>query len=76
MLTGLKPRQLSKEFNTTGSPSDVILHLDFEGVDERIVPVSAEGPNVECTGVADCVGVKLGGALRPGDSECEGEVPA
>jgi len=39
-----------------------ILHLDFEVLDPK-VPVKVKVP-IECTGVIDCVGIKLGGALR------------
>jgi len=39
-----------------------ILHLDFEVLDQK-VPVKVKVP-IECTGVIDCVGVKLGGVLR------------
>ena len=39
-----------------------VSHIDFEELLED-VPVSVKVP-VNCTGVADCVGVKLGGFLR------------
>jgi len=39
-----------------------VLHLDFEELVDG-VPVKLKVP-VECTGVADCVGIKLGGFLR------------
>lgn len=39
-----------------------VLHIDFEQLDEN-VPVNVKVP-LECTGVIDCVGVKLGGNLR------------
>lgn len=39
-----------------------ILHMDFEELHDN-VPVNVKVP-IECTGVADCVGIKLGGSLR------------
>lgn len=39
-----------------------ILHLDLHKLDE-MRPVAIKVP-IECTGVADCVGIKLGGVLR------------
>lgn len=39
-----------------------IVHLDFEELHDN-VPVNVKVP-IECTGVADCVGIKLGGSLR------------
>ena len=39
-----------------------ILHLDFEELIENL-PVNVKVP-IECTGVVDCVGIKLGGVLR------------
>lgn len=39
-----------------------VLHLDFEQLDDK-VPVNVKVP-IECTGVMDCIGVKLGGVLR------------
>lgn len=39
-----------------------VLHLDFEHLDAG-VPVNVKVP-IECTGVLDCVGIKLGGVLR------------
>lgn len=39
-----------------------ILHLDFEELHDQ-VPVAIRVP-IECLGAAECVGVKLGGALR------------
>jgi large subunit ribosomal protein L25 len=39
-----------------------VIHLDFEELLDE-VPVSVKVP-IECTGVADCVGTKLGGVLR------------
>lgn len=39
-----------------------VSHIDFEELVED-VPVSVKVP-VNCTGVADCVGIKLGGFLR------------
>ena len=39
-----------------------IIHLDFEELNDKQT-IGVKVP-VECTGVADCVGVKLGGAVR------------
>ncbi|NGX57772.1 MAG: 50S ribosomal protein L25 [Chlamydiae bacterium] len=39
-----------------------ILHLDFE-ILEKDVRVNVKIP-IECTGVLDCIGIKLGGVLR------------
>lgn len=39
-----------------------VLHLDFEELSDK-TPVKVNVP-IECTGVVDCVGVKLGGVLR------------
>lgn len=39
-----------------------VIHLDFEELLDK-VPVKVKVP-IEFTGVADCVGVKLGGAIR------------
>lgn len=39
-----------------------ILHLDFEQLDSN-VQVNVKVP-IECTGVLDCLGIKLGGVLR------------
>ena len=39
-----------------------ILHLDFEDLHPE-VPVNVKVP-IECTGVVECVGIKLGGVLR------------
>ena len=39
-----------------------VIHLDFVKLDEK-VPVKVNVP-IEFTGVGDCVGIKLGGALR------------
>lgn len=39
-----------------------VLHLDFEELDAG-VPVNVKVP-IECTGMVDCIGVKLGGAFR------------
>lgn len=40
----------------------VVSHIDFEELVEN-VPVSVKVP-VNCVGVADCIGIKLGGFLR------------
>lgn len=39
-----------------------VVHLDFEELSDK-VPVKVKVP-IECTGVVDCIGVKLGGILR------------
>lgn len=39
-----------------------VMHLDFEGLQDT-VKVNVKVP-IECTGAADCPGVKLGGVLR------------
>ncbi len=39
-----------------------VIHLDFEELHDHI-PINLNIP-IECTGVADCAGVKLGGVLR------------
>lgn len=39
-----------------------VLHLDFEELDAN-VPVKVKIP-LECIGMADCAGIKLGGSLR------------
>jgi len=39
-----------------------VIHLDFELLDDK-TPVEVNVP-VQCTGVVDCVGIKLGGFLR------------
>lgn len=39
-----------------------ILHMDFEELSDD-VPVNVKVP-IECTGIVDCVGIKLGGVLR------------
>lgn len=39
-----------------------VIHLDFEELLDN-VPVNVKVP-IECVGVADCVGIKLGGVLR------------
>ncbi len=40
----------------------IVSHIDFEELVDN-VPVSVKVP-VNCTGIADCVGIKLGGFLR------------
>lgn len=39
-----------------------VIHLDFEELHED-TPLNVKVP-IECTGAVDCVGIKLGGALR------------
>lgn len=39
-----------------------VIHLDFEELVDD-VPVNVKVP-IECTGVVDCIGIKLGGVLR------------
>lgn len=39
-----------------------IIHLDFEELQQN-QPVNVKVP-IECTGIVDCVGIKLGGVLR------------
>lgn len=39
-----------------------VIHLDFEELVDN-VPVNVKVP-IECTGIADCAGIKLGGVLR------------
>ncbi len=39
-----------------------VIHLDFEELLDQ-TPINVKVP-IECTGVADCVGTKLGGVLR------------
>lgn len=39
-----------------------VLHIDFEELHDN-VPVKVKVP-IECTGIVDCVGMKLGGMLR------------
>lgn len=39
-----------------------IIHLDFEELHDN-VPVNVKVP-IECTGIVDCIGIKLGGSLR------------
>jgi large subunit ribosomal protein L25 len=78
ILRDMKPGQLpTTVFTLTGGKKDrrVIIkdiqyhlttykvsHIDFEELIENI-PVSVKVP-VNCTGVVDCIGIKLGGFLR------------
>lgn len=39
-----------------------VIHLDFEELREK-EPINVKVP-IECTGVVDCIGIKLGGVLR------------
>jgi large subunit ribosomal protein L25 len=79
VLRGMKPGQLSTTVFTLSDgkkerraiikdiqyhpTSYSVLHIDFEELIDD-VPVSVKVP-VNCIGVADCVGIKLGGFLRP-----------
>jgi large subunit ribosomal protein L25 len=58
---GKEHRAILKEIQYKVTNYDV-LHLDFEELLDD-VPVNVKVP-IECTGVADCIGVKLGGVLR------------
>lgn len=58
---GGKRRAIIKDIQYNPVSYDVI-HLDFEELIDAI-PVNVKIP-VECTNVADCVGIKLGGFLR------------
>jgi large subunit ribosomal protein L25 len=58
---GTERRVLVKEIQYTVT-NYAIRHLDFEELLDD-VKVSVKIP-IECTGLADCVGVKLGGVLR------------
>jgi large subunit ribosomal protein L25 len=58
---GKERRALLKEIQYHVTSYDII-HLDFEELDEK-AEVSVKVP-IECVGVVDCVGIKLGGVLR------------
>lgn len=58
---GASRRAILKEVQYNIINYDVI-HLDFEELHED-TPLNVKVP-IECTGVVDCVGIKLGGALR------------
>lgn len=60
-LDGEKVKAIVKGIQYDLTSYDVI-HLDFEGLIDDI-PVTIKVP-VECVGIADCVGIKLGGSLR------------
>lgn len=79
LLNGIKKGHLSTEkivlADETGKERSVIvkdiqyniitydvIHLDFEELHDNVT-VNVNVP-IECTGVADCAGVKLGGVLR------------
>lgn len=59
--TGKTHRALLKEIQYHVTKYDVI-HLDFEELVDN-VPVNVKVP-IECTGIVDCIGIKLGGVLR------------
>lgn len=58
---GKERRALLKEIQYHVTKYNVI-HLDFEELADN-VPVNVKVP-IECTGIVDCVGIKLGGVLR------------
>lgn len=60
-LEGKKIKAIVKGIQYNLTSYDVI-HLDFEALKDN-VPVTVNVP-VECTGAADCAGIKLGGFLR------------
>jgi large subunit ribosomal protein L25 len=60
-VEGKKTKAIVKGIQYHRTTYDII-HLDFEEL-KADVPVSVKVP-IEFTGVADCVGVKLGGAVR------------
>ncbi|NGX59985.1 MAG: 50S ribosomal protein L25 [Chlamydiae bacterium] len=60
-VDGKKKKAIVKGIQYELTSYDVI-HLDFEELKDDI-PVTVKVP-VECVGLADCVGVKLGGFLR------------
>ncbi len=59
--TGKEHRVLLKEIQYHVTNYSVI-HLDFEEL-ANDVPVNVKVP-IECTGIVDCIGIKLGGVLR------------
>lgn len=61
LQNGKKTRAILKDIQYNVVNYDVI-HLDFEELHDQ-VPVNINIP-IQCTGVVDCVGVKLGGGLR------------
>jgi large subunit ribosomal protein L25 len=58
---GVEHRAIIKEIQYKPTTYDV-LHLDFEELIDDL-KINVKVP-IECTGVVDCVGVKLGGVLR------------
>lgn len=54
-------RAILKEIQYHPTTYDV-MHLDFEELNDN-VPVNVKVP-IECTGVVDCIGIKLGGVIR------------
>lgn len=60
-IDGKKSKAIVKGIQYDLTSYDVI-HLDFEELKDD-VPVTVKVP-VECTGIAECSGIKLGGAMR------------
>lgn len=58
---GKERRALLKEIQYHVTKYNVI-HLDFEELSDN-VPINVKVP-IECTGIVDCIGIKLGGVLR------------
>ena len=58
---GKERRAIVKDIQYHVTSYDVV-HLDFEALSDKI-PVSLNIP-IECSGVVDCAGIKLGGVLR------------
>jgi large subunit ribosomal protein L25 len=61
MINGKEKKAIVKDIQYQLTTYQVS-HIDFEELVED-VPISVKVP-IQCTGVADCVGVKLGGFLR------------
>lgn len=59
--SGKERRALLKEIQYHVTKYDAI-HMDFEELVDN-VPINVKVP-IECTGIVDCVGIKLGGVLR------------
>jgi len=58
---GNEKKAILKEIQYNVTNYDV-LHLDFEEL-KKDLPINVKVP-IECTGMNDCVGIKLGGVLR------------